>query len=539
MKLGQFSNGGAIILAIVLFAVAAGRLIVQRAPEALDPNVKVIRFAHWQLEPGVREAFDRIAADYEALHPGVRVEQVAVPGRVWRQWVNTRLVGADAPDLVETASYILSDEVLARHFVPLTEVLNRPNPYNADEPDLRDLPWRLTFTAELVPVEGVHYYSYNLLEYYGVPSAMVTVRVFYNRALLVEILGEDRPPRTFDEFVDVCRRIQEFSAASGRAIHPMAGSVFNVTKLTDKLFRNVSQRLALALNERLDLMPSTTDGLIGYLKGGWSLDHPEVRNSLRTVEALGHYMQGGWVQLDREDATLQFTQQHAVMIATGTWDAMGLIQQSPFDVGAFPIPHLQPDDPVYGAGVLGDETEGNTYAAMPFGLTQYSRHPDIAIDFLQFLTNRRNNRVFSEYTAWLPVIKGVEVPPIARPFAPVTEGFVPGFNLRAMSTSTHDTLVRHLHLLTGRQASVERYVEQTRRAYDESIVPEIERQSRIRQESIRRGDTGVAAMTWLAQRDRDRASRDKGSLLAARQNDVEAVRAQMLFVVREGWPPPE
>ncbi len=39
----------------------------------------VIRFVHWQLESGMREAFDQMARRYMALHPDVRVEQFAVP----------------------------------------------------------------------------------------------------------------------------------------------------------------------------------------------------------------------------------------------------------------------------------------------------------------------------------------------------------------------------------------------------------------------------------------------------------------------------
>ncbi|MFI5357865.1 MAG: ABC transporter substrate-binding protein, partial [Opitutales bacterium] len=424
MKRARWGRTFALALLVAGFGFSAWRVLRHHDEEQAGSTVEVIRLAHWQLEPGVREAIDVIAAEYMKLHPDVRIEQLPIPGRVWQQWLRTQLVGGTPPDLLELANYQVTDEMLSRYFVPLTPYLAERNPYDADEPDLRNLSWRKTFAAELVPEETVHYYSPNLLEYYGVPNAMVTVRIFYNRAIFSAALGTDRPPRTFGEFLHTCQLLQDYARRTGQAIAPLAGSTFNITKLTDNLFSSATQKLALELDYNHDLEFTQFEGFVGFMRGRWSLETPSVRASLETVQDIGRYMAPGWVQLNREDSMLQFLQGRAAMLSTGTWDAGGILQQAHFAVGAFQVPSIDPADPRYGHWTLGPLSEANIFASVPFGLTRASRHPARAIDFLRFMTSRRSNAKFAEISTWLPVIKGVPVPKVSEAFRPVTRGFI-------------------------------------------------------------------------------------------------------------------
>lgn len=518
----------AIAILVGTFLFSALRLFKSKTEAVVDPGFEVIRFAHWQLEPGVREAFAAIAEDYMALHPKVRVEQMDVPGRAWKQWLRTRLVGGTAPDLIELASYENPDDMLARYFTPITAYLEQPNPYNADEPDLRDLSWRQSYAAELVPttVEMGHYYNANLLEYYGAPSTLVTVRIFYNRALIVAALGEDRPPQTFDEFVALCEALQQHAQRTGVAISPLAGSVFNITKITDGLFNAVSQTDGIALDYGRDLELSRHEALVNYVRGRWSLSTPSVRAGLQTVEAFGRYMSPGWVQLGREDSMLQFLQGRAAMLATGTWDSGGILMQADFPIGAFRVPFFRRDDPKYGQWTLGPLSEASTFAAVPFGLTRDSKHPERAIDFLRFLTSRKSNTKFAQISKWLPVIKGVPVPPEAEPFRPETDGYVGGVNIRAMSARGNETLLQYFHLLSGSDASADAFIEQTKRAYDLAFTEEVGRMAKINHDTIRQKDGVIAGFYHL--RGTAPLARSKLDRLAANQLEVEAQRLQGL-----------
>jgi raffinose/stachyose/melibiose transport system substrate-binding protein len=529
----RFTTLLAVTLLAGTFLYSVTRLLRSRAAAVVDPSIEVIRFAHWQLEPGVREAFDAIAADYMALHPKVRVEQMDIPGRAWPQWLRTQLVGGTAPDLIELASYNNPDDMLARYFTPITEQLEERNPYNADEPDLRDLSWRKSYTAELVPtsVELGHYYNANLLEYYGAPSTMVTIRVFYNRRLFKAALGHERAPQTFPEFIALCESLARYAHERNLPIAPLAGSSFNITKFTDGLFSATSQRTALELDYSHALDFTRQEALITYVRGRWSLTTPSVLAGLRTVESIGRHMSAGWVQLNREDSMLQFLQGRAAMIVTGTWDAGGILMQSGFPIGAFRVPTFRRDDPDFGRWTLGPLSEASTFAAVPFGLTRGSRHPERAIDFLRFLTSRKSNAKFSRISTWLPVIKGVPVPAVSEAFQPAKDGYIGGINIHYLGTAGNDVLVQHLHLLSGSGASVDNFIAQTRDIYDRTFHTELARLSRISHETLRQKDSVLAGLYQL---DKPAGlARSKFDRLAANQLEIEAQRLQNLRTLED------
>lgn len=523
-RAGKFGRNVALAILVLLFGYATWQ-VLQRGEEVVDPNIEVIRFAHWQLEPGVREAFDQIARDYMALHPNVRIKQMPIPGRVWKQWLRTQLVGGNPPDLIEIANYQVSDEMLARYFTPLTSSLEEKNPYNADEPDLRDLSWRKTFSAELIPEDTVHYYSPNLLEYYAVPNAMVTVRVFYNRDLIRAALGNDRVPETYGEFLHWCEAVRDYSERTGQPVMGLAGSWFNALQLTGMVTATVTQRLALDVDLNRDLDFTTQDVLITYLRGDWGLRTPAMFHSLEMVADIGRFMPPGWAQLNREDAMMQFLQGKVAMIPTGTWDAGGILSQADFEVGAFRVPSVEPSDPKYGASALGPISEANIFASVPFGLTRSSRHPERAIDFLRFMTSRKENEVFSRISTWLPVIKGVPVPAVSQPFEPIERGYIRGPSVRSLSASADDVYQQNIHLLSGKTASAERYVEETTPRYAQVIPEELTRMAKVFLATTRQKDSVLTALYDRSQS--GGLARSKFDVVAAKQLQVEAQRLQI------------
>ena len=513
------------------YLASVGRLLLRPGAAVVDPHVEIIRFAHWQIEPGVREAFGAIAADYMALHPDVRVEQIDIPGRAWKQWLRTSLIGDDAPDLIELASYENPDDVLARYFTPITQYLEEPNPYNASEPDLRNVSWRQSYAAELIPHEMQHYFSLNLLEYYGAPSAMVSVRVFYNRRLFEEATGSDRPPRDFDEFVALCGALARHAESTQQPVTPLAGSWFNVTQLTDGLFSTASQRVALRVDISRDLEMSKHEALINYVRGRWSLATPAVRAGLQTVEAFGRYLPPGWSQLNREDAMLQFLQGRAAMLVTGTWDSGGILGQADFPVGAFKMPAFRPGDTKYGRDMLGPVSEAGTFATVPFGLTRASRHPARALDFLRFLTSRKSNEKFSRISTWLPVIKGVPVPKGSEAFQPVGDGYVNGINIRFLAPRANEIVVQNLYLLSGNRASADAFVTRTSGLFDRIYPEELTRLAHVNHETIRQKDSVLTGLYQLEQK--AGLAHAKFDRLAANQLTVEAERLRSLRTLED------
>ena len=116
-------------LMLAVFAaayVAALWWVFTRSAPLVSARPVTIRFAHWQIEKGPPDGFRAVIRRYEELNPRVKVEQVAVPGPVYRQWVRTNLTGGTATDLVEFAYWLQGmNDVPVRYFEPLTSAMRK------------------------------------------------------------------------------------------------------------------------------------------------------------------------------------------------------------------------------------------------------------------------------------------------------------------------------------------------------------------------------------------------------------------------------
>ena len=508
---------------LLCFAASTWRVVLRPARQRASGQVE-LRLAHWQLESSAREAFAGVMRDYEQLHPGVRVVQDAIPVSVFPEWATTQLVGGTAPDLVQigiNSSGVDSapDERLVRYYVPLTSALAVPNPYNAGT-DLAATPWRETF------VDGLHSaYNPRLLEYYNAPTTLTTVRVFYNRPLWRHLFGdEERIPQTYAEFIDLCRRAR---AANDPAhpIVPIAGSGYTSYWLVNALFGSQVQRVWL---DKLRGLDSAGEGSAerverAFLTGRETLDDPALRSGLAIEREAAGFMQPGFLQLERGDAMFLFAQGKALMIAAGSWDASTLRAQTPFEIGAFPVPLPAPDDPTYGKFVLGPESEAGRATSVTFALYAGSPHREQALDFLRFLTSRAENAAFARRSGWLPAVVGVSAPPDMRAFEPQFEGYPNGFDL-SPGADTARVIGTSNYLLYNASGSVDRFVEAIRPEYAPAVASELGRKVRDAGDVIALEDTALAAYRRLAAISADAAERQTAAAKVSELNESENQR---------------
>ena len=214
---------GPAVLVVTMLAATAQVLITHARYEA--PDVETISICHWQLESGFRDALDLLIAEYEELHYArtgkrIKIIQVPIAERGYRQFVNTGLIGGTAPDIIEQgkAKTTQEDGYIVRFYLPVGQYVAEPNPYNDGTP-LEGEPWMDTF------VDGLSgSYLRGLREYYQVPFSLFTVRVYYNRDLLERATGRTAPPTTYGELMDICREVREYAAREGLALEPIAAS---------------------------------------------------------------------------------------------------------------------------------------------------------------------------------------------------------------------------------------------------------------------------------------------------------------------------
>jgi len=532
---GVFNTIGVGLL-VLCFVVALARVMF-RAQRESDPGLVTLRFAHWQLEGGVRDAMDVLSREYEQLRAAegvrVRVEQMAVPERVYPNWVITQLVGGTEPDLIQLGMGT-SDERIARYFEPLTRLVDEPNAFNRGTP-LEGRRWRETFIDGL---ESPLSYNPALLEYYGIPLSLHTIRIFYNVPLYRKIAGETPTPTDYNQFLQLCRRVREYGEANRRALVPVAGSKYNAPYLMGALYGSQTQRLMLESDRAHQLRTDDSIRGLAYLDGRWDFDHPAVRSGLALMREVAREMQPGFLQVAREDATVQFVQGRSLMIATGSWDASSFRVQADFEIGVFELPLPTREHPVYGQFVLGPVSEAGTGTGLTFGLTRNSANREEAIRFLQYLGSLPASRRFAEVSGWLPAVVGVDLPPQVRPFQPLTDGYPPGFNIATPATlEAMRAYDRHFYLLLqGADASA--FVEAMKRDYPGAVLQDLWASDRGRLRAVQRNDTTAAALSQIGRASRDAEHERKQAELTESQFGLELGIEQARWRLEQlGHPP--
>lgn len=525
MKRETLLNTVGIALLVACFALSLVR-VAGRSSAARDPGVERIRFSHWQLEGGLRQAFDELSREYEAAHPGVVVEQVAIPERTYAQWLRTQLVGETVTDLVQLGIGA-DDELIARFFTPLTEHVERPNPHNRGTP-LETTPLRDTI---LDGMQGGYSYRQALLEYYGVPVSMFTVRMFYNRTLWRSIFGDEPPPEDYDAFLAVCERVRAHGEKTGRSLIPVAGSKANAPMLVQRLAASQTQRLNQSQDTLRMLRPGVHDVFLGLLAEKWSLDDPAFTSALEITRETSAYFQPGYTQLAREDASFYFLQGRALMIATGSWDSPSFRAQADFEIGVFSLPVPSADHPRYGRHTLGRASEAETGTGLTFGIPRMTKNFDRALDFLLFLASHPGNTRFTQTSGWLPSVVGVEPPDHVKPFLPYSEGYVDGFDLILEGLGSHSKrlLAAESNRLVGAGGSVENFRSAIRAPLLATVRDDLERLIYNNTLNLTRQDVAAAAQHALARAPDAPAGENspaaKLSQLLEAQNKIEAQNA--------------
>lgn len=394
----------------------SGMMIVARRAEEAEPGTITLRIAHWQLEAGVRDAFEEMAAEYQKLHPDVRIQQEAIPDQTYGQWMTTQLIGGNAPDIMQIGfglPWPVLVSYFGRYFVPLTRYANQPNPYNAGT-ELEGVSLRQTYKdamrAGYVPEHQ---------EYMMVPLSIFGVRIFYNKDLYEQLTGRTEPPQHYREFIKACRTIAQHRGPTGKHYVPIAASRYHMFHWESLMFDPLTYPAMGVTDFNRDGAVGNTEVYAAFRSGLLDWDHPALEARFQMVDEITDQFQTGFTGLSRDEAVFLFAQQRAVFITTGTWDARSLQEQAEgaFEVGIMDFPMPTPDDPEYGDVILGPVYE-MPYIGFPFAITRTSPHVDQALDFLQFLASKEGNEKLNRTIGWIPAIRGAETTEFLEAFEP-------------------------------------------------------------------------------------------------------------------------
>ncbi len=513
LRLPVWLGGVALLTAGYLASVAYVHL---RGRPASSDSSHILRVAHRQIDPGMRRAFELVAERYETLNPGIRIEYLDVPPASFLAWLTTQFTGGTAPDIVEVIVE-MSNENVARHFLPLGPVAALPNPHNRGT-RLADVPWRETFVDGLTTAPGfrdVH------LEIFGIPTNLVTSRFFYNRALYETATGTSEPPRTYDELLERCRQIRDWAVSERRAVKPLTGSKEIYLLLAARVFGQQTQQLALKEGDPLgSLRVSPIDAHLWLSRRNDALTSRPFADSFAILHELAAFMPPGFMGATRADATFQFSQGRSVIMMGRSAFFDSVVQQADFDVGVFPLPLPGPGHPRFGHNPAGDLTEIEQNASASLGITRNARDPGRALDFLQFLSSATVNAEFARHSRLLPVIVGNEPHDDIAPFAPREGGYPYGLTL-TVGDAGHQrdaAILSNLHVLFGPDGSPEAFLDQVSPAYASASREDLLRSIRNARRTLARQDTLLAALAALGNEGADTHARRRQQELEERTN---------------------
>ncbi len=522
--------------ALILLALAyltAVVLVLTRPGSALSNDKRVvIRFTHWQIEAGPREAFDAMIKRYEELNPNVRVEQVAVPGNVYNQWLRTQLIGGTASDIIEFGRHMQGmNDVPPRFFAPISEYVELPNPYNRGTA-LEGVRWRDTFKDGLNSPDA---YIPNLSNYYAVTQCMLSMRLYYNPELLRELTGSEIPPSTYPEFLALNDKLKARIAEPKDRVALLAGSRFNSYVLLDPMLTRVGLDVSYA-NDRFRLQgPAGPEVGLEYLRGGWNFRRPELLDGLNRMREVSTTMRPGFQQLERDAAVQDFLRGRAMMIVTGTWDATSLTRMAPFKVGVTVVPWPTMADGKIGRYYWTPISEGAT-TAMSLYLNKASHHSAEAIDFLQFITSVEGNTIFVRESGWLPAVREVPIPDELKVHLPNFDGYTARSNFsHGFGSETFNLWEKQAYRLTSANGNVEDFLQAIEAQFPTAVRRDIETDMRNIVLSVRRDITPLIALAALDERvGLDQRERDSLALRESNQTMIEAKLYEAQLVLEKG-----
>jgi len=504
-----------VILSTVPIVLALGFLgwsLIRQFRHGREGNV--LRISHTQA-PSVAAGFDRIAREYEALHPGVKIEQIVLPPRSYTAWLRTRLVGEVAPDIVELSGWMDDAGDYARYYRDLTPDLLAPNPYNRGT-DLESVRWRDTY---LTGIPEVPNYFQTLLAYHSVPSSFITYRLIYNEELLKK-LGYMQPPRTAVELTEMADAITRRAREENLPLIPIATENENGRTLLEGILRASTQQTLLRIDPYGNWWNWDDEVSAAYLLKRWTLRTPEIQRGIDAMGQLGRTLPPGFMQVGKGEGTFLFMQGKAVFLLAPSFEYTLFRTHCQFPLGVVRVPAtLSPNDRL--------NAEGNVFPGVNLGVVKAGKNQELALDFLRYLGSREGNHHFTETALLLPAIDGLKPQPEIAEFAPVIAGRPPGLSIWLFGKADYFFINQRLHELIGPNGSTERFISSLEGPYRENQINALQRRTLLTRDTGRRLDTVLAAL------DRLKVHGEEAATL--QRNEDQILETQVIFDSRAAY----
>lgn len=159
-------------------------------------RAQAVEIEYWQYVFDARiKAMNELIKRFEAANPGIKVKHTTFPYADYQTKIAAAVPAGQGPDVVQLYYGWLDNFVGAKFIQPLPR---DAFPHDVIEKEFYPI-------VQTMKRDG---------EYYGLPTAVRTLALFYNKKLFQEAgLDPSKPPQTLDEYLDVAKKTVKRDAA--------------------------------------------------------------------------------------------------------------------------------------------------------------------------------------------------------------------------------------------------------------------------------------------------------------------------------------
>ncbi len=346
--------------------LAAACLVALGAPAFADTTVTIL---HVSDDKTTQALWDQIAKDYEAQHPGVKVQFKYLENEAFKAKLPTMLQADDSrPSLFYSWGGGVMDAQAQAGF-------------------LKDISGEVASVQATMAPTAVDAFKVNG-KTVGLPFDEGVVSFFYNKKLFEKAGVKAEDIKTWDDFLGAVKKLK---AAGITPIAVGAGEKWPMHFYYAYLAMRIGGEHALA------------DAKAGKDGGFKNATFVEAGKKLRELAALEPF-QPGWLSTKHAESTGIFADGKAAMDLMGEW-LVGMQASTSAsgkglpidDIGVMSFPIVQG-----GKGKATDTLGGVN------GFLVTKTAPDAAVDFLKFFSQDKFAKEAAEKGAYIPVVKGAD-----------------------------------------------------------------------------------------------------------------------------------
>lgn len=362
-----------------------------------------------QYGPAYNEAF----AQYMKLHPNVKIEHLYQPNanNGYDKLLDTQFVAHEAPDAMQLTAGAMKKYADQDYLLRLDGYMQQPTAYGTAK-------WIDTFTggekAFSTLKSANKYGSIMTIPVDGGPGGAPLIPFYYNKDIFAKA-GVAKPPETWKEFIEACKKIKAagydpVAADGGRFLQWM-------TFFTDNQLD--PGHLASQFDEKYRIPELASDILnLSVLTGKHKADDPVDSTANDIIKDFAQYWQQGWAGINADQAKQLFLLGKAAMYEDGNWDYSYFEKNvKGFSFGVIPFPLITKETTPYAAELMPAAGDKQSYG---WSLNKdLEKDPDklkVVIDIYQFMTSKETQETMSTKGVFIPVISGLTIPEKVKPF---------------------------------------------------------------------------------------------------------------------------